>query len=57
MFADNALLKFLDLSNLKTNKVTNMKGFFKGCRNLETINLGGNFDTPQVTYMSYMFYN
>ena len=55
MFAGNNELKYLDVSNLKTNKVTSMNGLFLGCFVLETLILGDNFDTSQVTDMTFMF--
>ena len=44
----------LDLSGLKTDKVTDMRTMFEGCEELTSLNLSG-FDTSKVTDMSYMF--
>ena len=50
-----SFLANLNLSNFKTQKVTDKRGFFKGCNSLTNLNLS-NFNTPKVTNMSYMFY-
>ena len=42
------------INNFKTNKVTNMKGMFQECNELEYLDLS-NFNTSNVTDMRYMF--
>ena len=44
-----------NLDYLITDNVTNMKGMFKTCQNLNTLDLS-NFNTSNVTDMSEMFY-
>ena len=45
----------LDLSNIITNKVTNMNSMFKNMRKLTEINFGENWTTENVTDMAGMF--
>lgn len=49
-----AVIEGLDL--LDTSKVTDMRGMFEDCRNLESLDLSG-FNTSNVTNMSSMFNN
>ena len=44
----------LNLSNFKTQNVTNMYGMFCKCHSLTNINLS-NFNTQNVADISYMF--
>ena len=44
----------IDLSNFNTGKVTLMDKMFKGCTNLEYLNVKG-FKTEKVTNMNEMF--
>ena len=43
MFKECSSLKQLDLSNFKTNHVTNMNGMFMNCRNLKELNISNFF--------------
>ena len=54
MFSGCRNVKDINLSNLNTKYVINMKRMFNECSNLEYINLS-SFDTTNVTDMSYMF--
>ena len=45
----------LDLSNLDTSNVTNMRYMFNYCSNLTNITFGEKFDTRNVTHMVGMF--
>ena len=54
MFSNNRQLTTIDLSNLDTSSVTNMRYMFYNCRSLTSLNLS-NFDTSSVMDMSYMF--
>lgn len=58
MFGDCKALTSLDFTgaNFKTDEVTNMKGMFRDCGNLQTPNLS-NFNTVKVTDMEAMFRN
>ena len=61
MFKDLTTLTDIDLSSFTTKDsngtpvVTNMASMFAGCKNLDSINFGENFDTSAVTDMSKMF--
>ena len=44
----------IDLSNLDTSNVTNMRAMFQDCQLLEKLNIS-NFNTTKVTIMRYMF--
>ena len=62
MFADSRELITLDLTTLDTRNVTNMAGMFMSSATanpmkLETIILGSNFNTINVTTMAAMFGN
>ena len=46
----------IDLSNLKTSSVTNMKSLFDACESLKSIDLS-NIDTSKVINMQRMFYD
>ena len=48
-------LKKIDLSSFQTKNVTNMKGMFYNCNNLENIDLS-SLNTQNVNDMSFMFY-
>ncbi|MBR7037121.1 BspA family leucine-rich repeat surface protein [bacterium] len=48
-------LKYLDVSNFDTSKVTNMRGVFRNCIYLTSVDVS-NWDTSNVTDMSMMFY-
>ena len=48
-------LKTLNVSNLDTSQVTDMRMTFNGCSSLTSLNLS-NWDTSKVTNMSNMFY-
>ena len=54
MFRKFKSLKELDLSHLKTPKVTNMSFMFEGCDLLSNLNLS-NFNTENVITMICMF--
>ena len=54
MFSGCRNIKHIDLSNLNTKYVINMKRMFNECKNVEYINLT-SFDTKNVIDMSYMF--
>jgi len=56
MFYECSSLKSIDLSNLKTSNATTMIGMFYECSSVEEMFLDrSNFDTSNVTDMSYMF--
>ena len=44
----------VDLSNFKTNNVSDMRIMFHGCSSLKELNVS-NFVTDNVQFMSYMF--
>ena len=44
----------LDLSWLRTDKITSMKSMFSGCSSLTSLDLS-NFNTSNITNMEYMF--
>ena len=46
----------IDLSNLKTSSVTNMRSLFDSCKSLKSIDLS-NIDTSKVINMQRMFYD
>ena len=46
----------LDLSSSVTQKVKNLKGMFCNCKNLRNIKFSKNFNTENVTDMSFMFF-
>ena len=50
MFLGCKLLKYIDLSNFNTKKVTNMNSMFSECHSLGKIDLS-NFNTKNVTNM------
>ena len=54
MFDTDSNLKFLNLKNFDTSKVTNMAGMFNMCYNLTSLDLS-NFDTSKVWSMNFMF--
>ncbi len=54
-FRDLEHITEIDLSACDASEVTNMNAMFYGCRSLETINFGENFNTSKVTNMSAMF--
>ncbi|MBD5113141.1 MAG: BspA family leucine-rich repeat surface protein [Ruminococcaceae bacterium] len=54
MFANNASLKSVNLSDLDTSKVTDMSNMFNNCNALDSLDVSG-FDTSNVSYMNYMF--
>ena len=54
MFSKCSSLTSLNLSNFKTNKVTNMSYMFSKCSSLTILNLS-NFNTNNITDMSEMF--
>ena len=56
MFAKCDLIEELDLSNFKTQNVSNMCSMFSECRSLKKINLA-NIDTANVADMNAMFYD
>ena len=55
MFSRMSNLTSLNISNLDTSKVTNMRSMFDGVSRLISLGLF-NFDTSQVTNMNSMFY-
>lgn len=55
LFPTFSSLKEVDLSNLDTSKVTNMREMFYDCESLTSLDLS-KWDTSKVTDMSYMFY-
>ena len=55
LFYNCSLIKSLDLSNFKTDNVTNMSYMFSGCSALNNLNLS-NLNLINVTNMSSMFY-
>ncbi len=57
MFSNCTYLASLDLSNFDTRKATNMSGMFAGCVALQSLTLGENWSTANVTNMSNMFSN
>ena len=48
-------LESIDLSNVDTSNVTNMRNMFLDCTNLTSLDLS-SFDTSNVTDMGYMFW-
>ena len=46
----------MDLNNVNTDNLTNIRCMFWGCQSLTTLNLS-SWNTANVTDMSYMFYN
>ena len=54
MFYGYSGLTNLDVSNFKTDNVTNMIGMFSGCTGLTSLDLS-NFNTEKVTYLDEMF--
>ncbi len=54
LFYNCSLIKSLDLSNFKTDNVTNMSYMFYNCTSLKELDLS-NLNTNNVTNMSYMF--
>lgn len=56
LFKNNKNITHLDLSNIHSKKITNLRDVFSGCTNLTFIDLS-NFDTSNVTNMYAMFNN
>ena len=56
MFYECTRVESIDLSNIKSNCITNMHSMFSKCSSLKAINFG-NLDTSQVTDMGSLFYN
>lgn len=54
MFLDCQMLTEVDLSNMKTGKVTTMSNLFMGCESLGQLDLS-NFDTSNTSEMDGMF--
>ena len=54
--ADGTEVKIEGLENLDTSNVTNMKGMFRNCSGLTSLDVS-EFDIRNVSDMSYMFYN
>ena len=54
MFYECSSLTNLDVSNFKTNQVTDMSFMFRDCSSLTNLDLS-SFDTGQVTTMRSMF--
>lgn len=54
MFLDCQMLTEIDLSNMKTGKVTTMSDLFMGCESLGQLDLS-NFDTSNTSIMDGMF--
>jgi surface protein len=46
----------LDLSSFVVQKVKNLKGLFCNCKNLRIVKFSKNFNTENVTDMSFMFF-
>ena len=55
LFSECSSLISIDLSNFKTQNITNMDSMFYNCSSLENIDLS-NFNTQNVTDMNFMFY-
>ena len=55
MFENCNELEYLDLSNFKTSKVTNMENMFNQCYEIKEIKGINNFNTNNVTNMRCMF--
>ena len=53
------LVNISNMEYLNMSKVTDMRGMFSGCFNLESLDVGGydNFNTSNVTDMSFLFAN
>ena len=56
MFEYCSSLAYINLSNFKTQTVTNIFYMFNNCSSLTNINLS-NFNTQNITDMRCMFYN
>ena len=54
MFNKCSLLEELNLSNFKTNNVSDMSHMFECCKSLKELSIS-NFDTHSVTDMEWMF--
>ena len=54
LFSGLSSLENLDMSNINTSNVINMKEMFDGCSSLKYLDLSG-FDTSNVMFMSFMF--
>ena len=55
LFDDFSRLETIEqIENLKTSKVTNMRGMFSGCEQLTNLDVTG-FNTSEVTSMRFMF--
>ena len=54
MFSNLTVLLWVDLTNWKTSKVTNMANIFYGCRNLNELDLS-SWNSKNVTSMASMF--
>jgi surface protein len=57
MFQDCHELEYLDLSNVNTSKVNDMRCMFNECYKLKEIKGIENFNTNQVTNMETMLQN
>lgn len=55
LFSNCSKMKYLDISNLNTKNITNMKGLFNKCDNLVAINGLEKLNTTNAKDMSYMF--
>ena len=55
MFYGCNSLKFLNLTNVNTQKVIDMYGMFFGCKSKKSLDLS-NFNTQNIEDMGYMFY-
>ena len=59
LFYNCTSLKFLNLSDMLTEKIHDMRGMFQNCKSLTSILFSENFDTTQITdiLMGHLFYN
>ena len=57
LFNDCKLLRGIDLSNFKFEKVITMESMFEGCINLKSIIFNKNTLTESLEEMKSMFYN
>jgi surface protein len=55
MFHSCTNITSIDLSNIGTNKSTNMAGFFEGCNNLSELKLPDKFITSYCTNLHDLF--
>ena len=56
MFYNCGKIFDIDLSNFKTQNVTDMKRMFYECSSLTSINFSSSFNTEKVVNMQYMFF-